>query len=397
MIALFVPVLNVMWLRLHEVYLCFPLGLQLWSRRLFSFRAFLGAAALEALRRWWYCVVISGHRLFESKILHQGNHSLDFVYNGSSVSGILSRRSLNWAQVIGPFSTRLLWGLSAIGALRIGWWLRVGPDHGCLILGFCVKGDWLWTEVWLRHWPRGQRWFISLMKEAGYPILYHFNLILGVSSYLAPDVIHKTQESSWFSNVLELGGLLSRLRVSRNQGSPIEPSGSVLNGSLVGRVEARAGMRVRAREISTVGAQESLLISWSSLSSVNSSLLEWGATGAVSTRRNESESAKATAIDQSSWDLFSRLIVLDALDRRMVNRRLGDSKGALQVPLSSIETARSSSFFTEGKRAPTRAPASTRSSYFNGWVVLKVFSSSSCERAGWPIRCGVFKIIKRPT
>ena len=83
----------------------------------------------------------------------------------------------------------------------------------------------------------------------------------------------------------------------------------------MGGVEARAGIRVRAREISTVGAQESLLIGWSSLSSVNSSLLEEEAREAVSARRNESESAKATAIDQSSWGLFSKLIVVDLLDR----------------------------------------------------------------------------------
>ena len=29
------------------------------------------------------------------------------------------------------------------------------------------------------------------MKEAGYPILYHFNLILEVFSHFAPDVIHR--------------------------------------------------------------------------------------------------------------------------------------------------------------------------------------------------------------
>ena len=59
----------------------------------------------------------------------------------------------------------------------------------------------------------------------------------------------------------------------------------------------------------------------------------------MSASGNESESVRATAIDRSFWDLFSRLIVVDALDQRMVNRRLGDSKGASQVPLSSIETA----------------------------------------------------------
>ena len=44
--------------------------------------------------------------------------------------------------------------------------------------------------------PHGKYWFISLMTEIGYPILYHFNLILGVSSYLALDVIHKSLETS---------------------------------------------------------------------------------------------------------------------------------------------------------------------------------------------------------
>ena len=68
-----------------------------------------------------------------------------------------------------------------------------------------------------------------------------------------------------------------------------------------------------------MGAQESLLIDWNSLScfsgSVNSSLLELGAEeDAVSTSRNESENERATAIDQSSCGLFSRLIIA-ALDR----------------------------------------------------------------------------------
>ena len=48
--------------------------------------------------------------------------------------------------------------------------------------------DWVWKQ----GWPRGKRWFISLMTEVGYPILYHFNLILGVSSHLAPDANHKS-------------------------------------------------------------------------------------------------------------------------------------------------------------------------------------------------------------
>ena len=33
------------------------------------------------------------------------------------------------------------------------------------------------------------------MKEASYPILYHLNLILGVFSHFAPDVIYKKLKS----------------------------------------------------------------------------------------------------------------------------------------------------------------------------------------------------------
>ena len=50
--------------------------------------------------------------------------------------------------------------------------------------------------VWKQGWPRGKRWFISLMTEVGYPILYHFKLILGVSSHLAPDANHKSSRVS---------------------------------------------------------------------------------------------------------------------------------------------------------------------------------------------------------
>ena len=49
-----------------------------------------------------------------------------------------------------------------------------------------------------------------------------------------------------------------------------------------------------------------------------------------------------------------------------MNRCSEGYKGALRVLLLLIETAQSSSFFTEGKRAPTRAPASMRSGHFNG-------------------------------
>ena len=128
---------------------------------------------------------------------------------------------------------------------------------------------------------------------------------------------------------------------------------------------------------------------------MSSFLLEWGVEkDAVSVRKNENESAKATAINWSSLGLFSRLIVVDALDRRMINRRLKDSKGAFWVPLSLIEIAHSSLFFTKKKKALTRALASTRSGHFNRWVVLKVFCSFSSKRAGWSVRYGAFRIIK---
>ena len=40
--------------------------------------------------------------------------------------------------------------------------------------------------------------------EVGYPILYHFNLTLGVSTHLSLYIIYEAQESPWFSKVLEL-------------------------------------------------------------------------------------------------------------------------------------------------------------------------------------------------
>ena len=246
----------------------------------------------------------------------------------------------------------------------------------------------------MRHWPHGQRWFISLMKEAEYPILYHFNLSLGVSSHLAPDVIHKNSRvsvilqhpwtwprplaQSYFRAFMHLAWRITlKAPLEPKLGLPIEPSGAVLNGFLVGG---------------------GVFIGWSSWSSVNSLLLDWGAEEeAASASGNESKSVRATTIDQSFWDLFSKLIIVDTLDQRMVNRRLEDSKGTSQVPLSLIETAQLSSFFTKGKRAPTRAPASTRSGHFNSLVVLKVFCSFSSKQAGWPVGCGAFRIIKRLT
>ena len=66
------------------------------------------------------------------------------------------------------------------------------------------QGSLTFDWVWKQRWPHGKRWFISLMTEVGYPILYHFSLILGVFSHLAPDVIYK---SSRVLALLECWGL----------------------------------------------------------------------------------------------------------------------------------------------------------------------------------------------
>ena len=77
-----------------------------------------------------------------------------------------------------------------------------------------------------------------------------------------------------------------------------------------------------------------------------------------------------------------------------VNRRSRGNKGSLRVTLSSIETAWSSTFFTKRKRAPIRAPANTRPGHFDGWIVLKVFCSFSSKRTGWSVGCRAFRIVK---
>ena len=60
--------------------------------------------------------------------------------------------------------------------------------------------------VWMQEWSRGKYWFISLMTEVGYPILYYFNLILGDSFHFAVDANHKSSRVFViFSKVLELG------------------------------------------------------------------------------------------------------------------------------------------------------------------------------------------------
>ena len=158
-----------MCLRLPAVCLYFILGFQPWLRLFFFFLAFLGVAALGALRKGWHRVVILGHRIFNSKILYQGDRSPKFVYNDLKVSGIFPRRFLNWAQVIGPFFT----------------------IHSSSILGlFLDRGLTLDRNV-SKTAARRQCWSISLM-EVGSLLLYQFNLILGVFSHLILDVIHKS-------------------------------------------------------------------------------------------------------------------------------------------------------------------------------------------------------------
>ena len=84
----------------------------------------------------------------------------------------------------------------------------------------------------------------------------------------------------------------------------------------------------------------------------------------MSASGNGSGSASVTIINQSSWSLFSRIIV-DVIDRRRVNSRLGDSKSALQVLLSLIEAAQLTLFLTKGKKALTRALGSKSFGYCN--------------------------------
>ena len=116
------------------------------------------------------------------------------------------------------------------------------------------------------------------------------------------------------------------------------------------------------------------------------SLLMGRAEEATSASWNESKSARVTVIDWSSWSLFSRLIV-DALYQRRVNKCSKNSKGVLWVSLSLIRTALTSLFYTKERTTPTCALASTRSSNYNDWVVLKVFYSFSSKRAGWLVWC----------
>ena len=146
---------------------------------------------------------------------------------------------------------------------------------------------------------------------------------------------------------------------------------SRLNGSLREEELKRGRKQVSTRNINS-GSTRVTDIGLSSLSffsgSMNSSLLEWGVEEEVSASGNESKSVRATAIDQNSWGLFSRLIVVDALDRKMVNRHSGDSKDELQVPLLLIEAVQSSLFLTMGKRATTKALATTRSGHCNGKI-----------------------------
>ena len=116
-IAFFVTVVNVMWFRWHGVYLRFSLSLQFWLHWLLFLWAFLGLAALKTLRRWWHRVVIPGHRLFDFKVLYQGDCFPDFVYNGSRFSVVLQGL---WTLLRPSFFLlqQFFCGLSVIGALR---------------------------------------------------------------------------------------------------------------------------------------------------------------------------------------------------------------------------------------------------------------------------------------
>ena len=77
---------------------------------------------------------------------------------------------------------------------------------------------------------------------------------------------------------------------------------------------------------------------------------------------------RASAINQSSWSLFNKLIVVDELARMIVNRRLRDSKSALQVPWLLIEAAQLSLFFNTGRKIIIKALASTRFNHCNGKI-----------------------------
>ena len=106
-------------------------------------------------------------------------------------------------------------------------------------------------------------------------------------------------------------------------------------------------------------AGRGMFIGWNSLSSVNSCLLEWGAEeDPLSARINESESARATAINQNSLILLNMSLsakvaviggsflsaLISLMDRTLIVGAL-DRWGVLM-----------------------KTPASTRSRHCNGWV-----------------------------
>ena len=147
--ALLVIVVNVRWLRSHGVYLCFLLGLQIWLRWFLFFWAFLRVVVLGALKRSWHCVVIPGHKLFNSKVLHPRDRSPDFVYNGSKISVVL-QGLWTWPRPSAFFSQDSFFGLSVIGALRrdntvlqVFWITRLcGPIFNRAILFQAVVEGW---------------------------------------------------------------------------------------------------------------------------------------------------------------------------------------------------------------------------------------------------------------
>ena len=123
----------------------------------------------------------------------------------------------------------------------------------------------------------------------------------------------------------------------------------------------------------------------SSLSSINSFLPEWEAKKAVSTSGNKCEGPRATAINWSSWGLFSRLIVA-AFDRWgvLTKATVSTSSGHFDGGVGSESMCHSGGWygsttalggnslsdfiFADGRRIPMRAPVSMRSGYCTGKI-----------------------------
>ena len=188
------------------------------------------------------------------------------------------------------------------------------------------------------------------MTEVGYPILYHFNWILEVSSYLAPDVIYKNPrffvvfQGIWtwprpsaflsqdFFCGLSIIGALNRNNMVLRAFQITRPCDPILNRAVSFQIVVegwRSWNQVGKHSIRITGssgvkvvlALERLLSklrvsqNWAFRSWLNGFLaeeraeagcllvgaLEWGATGAVSASGNGSGSARAIIINESSW------------------------------------------------------------------------------------------------